>query len=97
METTSTPFMMELTENQTIIRNTIRDFAEKNIRPYVMQFDESQEFPIEIMKQLGELGFLGILIDEKFGGAGLGYVEYALIVEELAKIDPSISLICCCT
>ncbi len=92
METNPTPFMMELTENQTIIRNTIRDFAEKNIRPYIMQFDESQEFPIDTMRQLGELGFLGILIEEKYGGAGLGYVEYALIVEELAKIDPSVSL-----
>lgn len=92
MELTSSPFTMELTENQTIIRNTIREFAEKNIRPFIMQYDESQEFPMEIMRQLGELGFLGILVSEEFGGAGLGYAEYALIVEELAKVDPSISL-----
>lgn len=88
----SIPFITELTENQTIIRDTIRDFAEKNIRPVLMQFDESQDFPMEIMKQLGELGFMGILVPEEFGGANLGYVEYAVIVEELAKIDPSISL-----
>jgi alkylation response protein AidB-like acyl-CoA dehydrogenase len=86
------PFLAELTENQIIIRNTIRDFAEKNIRPVIMEFDEAQKFPMEIMKQLGELGFLGILVPEKFGGAGLGYVEYALIIEELSKVDPSIGL-----
>lgn len=86
------PFIAELTENQIIIRDTIRDFAEKNIRPYIMQFDESQEFPMEIMKQLGELGFLGIVVSEAYGGAGLGYVEFAIIIEELAKVDPSIAL-----
>jgi len=83
---------MDFTENQTLIKNTIKEFAEKNIKPYIMQFDESQEFPMEIMRQLGELGFMGILFPEEYGGAGLGYVEYALIVEELAKVDPSISL-----
>jgi len=83
---------MEFTENQTIIKNTIKEFAEKNIKPYIMQFDESQQFPMHIMHQLGELGFLGILVSEEFGGAGLGYIEYASIVEELAKVDPSISL-----
>jgi alkylation response protein AidB-like acyl-CoA dehydrogenase len=86
------PFLAELTENQIIIRDTIKDFAEKNIRPVIMEYDESQKFPMEIMKQLGELGFLGILVPEEFGGAGLGYVEYALIIEELSKVDPSIGL-----
>jgi len=92
MEAVSNSFTVEFTENQTIIKNTIREFAEKNIKPHIMQFDESQEFPMDIMHQLGELGFLGILVPEEFGGAGLGYVEYALIIEELAKVDPSISL-----
>jgi len=92
MEAVSNSFTVEFTENQTIIKNTIREFAEKNIKPHIMQFDESQEFPMDIMRQLGELGFLGILVSEEFGGAGLGYVEYALIIEELAKVDPSISL-----
>lgn len=86
------PFLAELTENQIIIRDTIRDFAEKNIRPVIMEYDESQKFPLEIMKQLGELGFLGILVPEEYGGAGLGYVEYAIIIEELSKVDPSIGL-----
>lgn len=89
---TNQPFLLELTENQIMIRDTVREFAEKNIRPYVMEFDESQRFPIEIMKQLGELGFLGILVPEEYGGAGLGYVEYAIIVEEISKVDPSIGL-----
>lgn len=86
------PFLLELTENQIMIRDTIRDFAEKNIRPVIMEYDESQKFPMEIMQQLGELGFMGILVPEEYGGAGLGYIEYALITEELAKVDPSVAL-----
>jgi len=88
----NSPFITDLSENQIIIRNTIRDYAEKNIRPVIMDYDESQSFPMEIMKQLGELGFMGILVPEQYGGADLGYIEYALIVEELAKVDPSVSL-----
>lgn len=86
------PFLLELTENQLMIRDTIRDFAEKNIRPVIMEYDESQKFPMEIMRKLGELGFMGILVPEEYGGAGLGYIEYALIIEELAKVDPSVAL-----
>lgn len=86
------PFLPELTENQIIIRNTIREFAEKNIRPVIMDYDELQKFPMEIMKQLGELGFLGILVPEEYGGAGLGYIDYAIIIEELSRVDPSIGL-----
>ena len=86
------PFLLELTENQIMIRDTIREFAEKNIRPVIMEYDESQKFPMEIMQKLGELGFMGILVPEEFGGAGLGYIEYALIIEELAKVDPSVAL-----
>jgi len=92
VETQTNNFLLELDENQIAIRNTIREFAEQQIKPRVMEFDESQKFPMELMQQLGELGFLGILVPEEFGGSGLGYVEYALIVEELARIDPSISL-----
>lgn len=86
------PFLSELTENQIIIRDTIRNFAEKTIRPVIMEYDEPQKFPMEIMHKLGELGFLGILVSEKYGGANLGYVEYAIIVEEISKVDPSIGL-----
>jgi len=92
METNSQPFILELTENQIIIRDTIRDFAEKKIRPKVMEWDEAQHFPMEILKELGELGFMGILFPEEYGGAGLGYVDFVIIIEELGKVDPSISL-----
>ncbi len=86
------PFLTELTENQNIIRNTIKEFAEKNIRPVIMEYDEPQKFPMEIMQQLGELGFLGILVPEEYGGANLGYVDYAIIIEEISRVDPSIGL-----
>ncbi len=92
MEVSEKTFLTELNENQISIRNTIRDFADKVIRPVIMEFDESQNFPIEIIKQLGELGFLGVVIPEEYGGSGLGYVDFAIIVEELAKVDPSIAL-----
>jgi alkylation response protein AidB-like acyl-CoA dehydrogenase len=92
MDVMEKSFLTELNENQIIIRDTIRDFAEKNIRPVIMKFDESQDFPYEIMHRLGELGFLGILVSEKYGGAGLGYTDMAIIIEELAKVDPSIAL-----
>jgi alkylation response protein AidB-like acyl-CoA dehydrogenase len=81
-----------LTENQQIIKETIRDFAENKIRPHVMEWDEEQIFPVDLMHELGELGFLGILVPEEYGGAGMGYREYAIVVEEIARIDPSISL-----
>lgn len=92
METVENAFAIEFTENQLIIKDTIRDFAENKIRPIVMEYDESQKFPFEITSQLGDLGFMGILVPEEYGGAGLGYKEYALIIEELAKVDPSIAL-----
>lgn len=85
-------FMISFNEDQIAIKNTIKDFAEKKIKPYIMEWDEKQFFPIDTLKELGELGFLGILVDEKYGGSNLGYTEYALIVEELAKVDPSIAL-----
>lgn len=92
METLEQSFNLKLTEEQTLIRDTIRDFADKTIRPVIMEFDEAQKFPTDIMHQLGDMGFLGILIPEQYGGAGLGYIEYVLVIEELAKVDPSIAL-----
>lgn len=86
------PFIIELTEDQVIIRNTIREFAEQKIRPVIMEYDETQKFPMELLKELGELGFLGILIPEEYGGAGLGYIDFEIIIEELARVDPSIAL-----
>lgn len=90
--TNQNQFTIDLSETQSAISETIRDFSEKVIRPKIMEYDESQEFPFEIVKELGDMGFMGILVPETYGGAGLGYVEYALVIEELAKVDPSIAL-----
>lgn len=92
METKSESFQTELNENQVIIRDTIRDFTLKKIKPKVMEWDEAQEFPMEIFRELGELGFMGVIFPEEYGGAGLGYIEFVLIIEEIGKIDPSIAL-----
>ena len=92
METNSESFQTKLHENQVIIRDTIRDFTQKKIKPKVMEWDEAQEFPMEIFRELGELGFMGVIFPEEYGGAGLGYVEFVLIIEEIGKIDPSIAL-----
>lgn len=83
----------KLSEHQKEIQKLARHFAEKEIAPFVMKFDESQEFPMEIAKKLGDMGFLGIIFPEEYGGAGFSTVEYALIIEEISKIDPSVGLI----
>lgn len=82
----------EYTENQKMIAQTVRDFAEKNIRPHVMEWDESQHFPVETLKALGDLGLMGILIPEQYGGAGLGYFEYITALIELGRVDSSLTL-----
>lgn len=69
-----------------------RDFVVQHIKPHVMEWDESQEFPLHIFKQLGELGMMGVLVPEQYGGAGLSYFEYKAIIEEIAKVDGSIGL-----
>lgn len=79
-------------ETQLMIAQSIKDFAEKNIRPYVMDWDEAQTFPIPLFKQLGEMGFMGVLVPEEYGGSGLGYHEYITVIEEISKVDPSIGL-----
>lgn len=79
-------------EEQLAIRDLARDFAEREIRPVVMEYDESQEFPSELFRKMAELGFLGITVSPELDGAGLGYTEYALIVEEIARVDPSVAL-----
>ncbi len=79
-------------ETQLLIAQSIRDFAEQNIRPYIMEWDEAQVFPISLFEKLGEMGFMGILVPQEFGGSGLGYHEYITIIEELSKVDPSIGL-----
>jgi alkylation response protein AidB-like acyl-CoA dehydrogenase len=79
-------------ETQQMIAQSIKDFAEKNIRPYIMEWDEAQIFPIPLFKQLGEMGFMGVLVPEEYGGSGLGYHEYVTVIEEISKVDPSIGL-----
>jgi alkylation response protein AidB-like acyl-CoA dehydrogenase len=81
-----------LTEDQELLRRMVREFAEGEIAPHVMDLDERQEFPYEIMEKAGELGILGILFPEKYGGAGLGYMEYALAVEEVSRVDGSVGI-----
>nr|WP_276573987.1 acyl-CoA dehydrogenase family protein [Solitalea lacus] len=79
-------------ENLRMVHEMARDFAEKYIRPHVMEWDESQYFPIEVFKKLGELGMMGVLVPEQYGGAGFGYFEYVAIIEEIAKVCGSIGL-----
>jgi alkylation response protein AidB-like acyl-CoA dehydrogenase len=78
-------------ERQAILQ-TLRDFLEAEVRPHVMKWDEAQEFPKEVFRKLGELGFLGVLFPEEYSGAGLSYMDYQAIVEEIASVDPSIAL-----
>ncbi|MHC0442941.1 acyl-CoA dehydrogenase family protein [Flavobacterium sp. 3-210] len=79
-------------EMQSMIAQSIKEFAEKNIRPNIMEWDEAQIFPVALFKQLGEMGFMGVLVPEEYGGSGLGYHEYITIIEEISKVDPSIGL-----
>lgn len=69
-----------------------RDFAQQKIKPHVMQWDEKQEFPVPVFKELGRLGMMGVLVPEKYGGSGFSYFEYKVIIEEIAKVDGSIGL-----
>ncbi|MFO0505383.1 MAG: acyl-CoA dehydrogenase family protein [Chryseotalea sp.] len=80
------------TENQKMIAQMIRDFGAKEIKPYMMEWDETQEFPIDLFHKLGNLGLMGVLVPENYGGAGFGYLEYVTAIVELAKIDGSIGL-----
>lgn len=82
----------QLSEEQELIAASARDFAEQYIRPHIMEWDESQHFPKDVLQKAGEMGFMGIFIPEEYGGSGLGYHEYAAIIEEIAKVDPSIGL-----
>jgi hypothetical protein len=81
-----------LSERDIEVRNLARDFAENEIAPLVMKYDESQEFPFEIINKLGDMGFLGIIFPEEYGGSAFSTLEYALIIEEISKVDPSIGL-----
>src|ERR1044071_9179795 len=80
------------TENQLMIAQTVRNFAEKHIRPKMMEWDESQKFPVEVFKKMGELGLMGVLVPTEYGGSGLGYFEYVTVISEIAKVCGSIGL-----
>ncbi|MDQ2855777.1 MAG: acyl-CoA dehydrogenase [Acidobacteriota bacterium] len=82
----------ELSEEQKQIKFSVREFAEAEIAPHVMEWDESQHFPIELQPKLAELGLMGVLFPEQYGGAGMGYVEYATIIEELSRVDGSVGI-----
>lgn len=80
------------TENQRMIAQMVRDFGEREIKPKMMEWDESQEFPVPLFRKMGELGLMGVLIPEEYGGAGFGYLEYITAISEISKIDGSIGL-----
>jgi alkylation response protein AidB-like acyl-CoA dehydrogenase len=82
----------ELTDEQTLVRQTAREFAEREVAPVIARYDEAEEFPAELIGKLGELGFMGAVIAPEYGGAGLDYVAYALVVEELSRIDGSVGI-----
>ena len=81
-----------LSEDTELLRREVRKFAEKEIRPHVMTWDEKKIFPRDVMKQLGEMGMMGIIFPEAYGGAGMGYIEYAVVVEELSRVCGSVGI-----
>ncbi len=86
-------FPFTLTEDQEALRREIRDFAAREIAPNVLRWDEASEFPMDVVRQLGRMGLLGVIFPPEYGGAGLGYVDYMLAIEELSAVDGSIGLI----
>lgn len=90
--TDATSVGFEETENQKMIAQMVKDFGAKEISPKMMDWDESQLFPIDLFKQMGGLGLMGVLVPEEYGGAGFGYLEYVTVISEVARIDGSIGL-----
>ena len=82
----------DYSETQHMVAASAKKFAEQHIRPFVMKWDEAQEFPVEVFKKAGKMGFMGVLVPQSLGGSGLGYHEYIAIIEEISKVDPSIGL-----
>src|SRR5256885_6519692 len=78
---------------QVQLRKAVREFAEAEIAPHVMEWDEAQTFPLEAIRKLGELGYMGAIFPEELGGAGMGYIEYSIIIEELSRVDGSVGII----
>ncbi|HTH58126.1 MAG TPA: acyl-CoA dehydrogenase family protein [Cyclobacteriaceae bacterium] len=92
MTETSMQISFDLSENQKMIAQMVRDFGAKEMRPKMMEWDESQHFPIDLFRKMGGLGLMGVLVPEEYGGAGFGYHEYVTAIVELSKIDGSIGL-----
>src|ERR671938_1482182 len=80
------------TEEQVLLRRTVRECAETEIRPYVREWDQEQHFPIELMPKLAALGLLGIQFPEQYGGANMTAIDYCICIEELARVDPGVAL-----
>src|SRR6202049_1545506 len=81
------------TDEQLQLRRTVREFAEAEISPHVMEWDEASRFPSEVIPKLAEMGLLGVIFPEQYGGAGMGYIEYAIVIEELSRVDGSVGII----
>src|ERR1700737_5095862 len=81
------------TAEQVQLRKSVREFAEAEVAPHVLQWDEEQIFPLDAIRQAGKLGLMGAIFPEELGGAGLGYIEYAIIIEELSRVDGSVGII----
>ncbi|HEX8853817.1 MAG TPA: acyl-CoA dehydrogenase family protein, partial [Pyrinomonadaceae bacterium] len=84
--------MFELSEDQRQVKASVREFAEAEIAPHVREWDEAQHFPSELMPKLAEQGFMGVIFPEEYGGAGMGYIEYVTIIEELSRVDGSVGI-----
>jgi len=82
----------KLSDEQRLLRDTARAFAERELRPHVMKWDEAQHFPAEIVRAMGDAGFLGTVVPESLGGAGLGPLEFSIVMEEISRVDPSLAL-----
>src|SRR5215831_2125130 len=93
LETSKSLYPFVLTEEQEQLRREIRELAAREIAPNVMRWDEASEFPLEVVKKLGQMGLLGVIFPPEYGGSGLGYVDYVLAIEELAAVDGSIGII----
>ena len=88
----TTGYSFSVSENQMMVRSMVKDFAEKHIREHVMEWDEAQTFPVDVFKKLGELGLMGILVPENYGGSGFGYQEYVDVIVGISKVCGSIGL-----
>jgi len=83
----------QLNEEQLQLQKSVRDFAQREILPHVMEWDEAAHFPMEIVKEMGQLGLMGVIFPSEYGGAGMGYVEYVTVIDELSRVDGSVGII----